>query len=173
MRNSLVFGVSSISRSPLTSHLASIKLLTILVIICRSAYRNNSNYISLLMTMYIYSAGAKVDAITLLNRLGFSVLYNVLLKKLRCITTSSAAFIKEQASNCKLVSTWDNFEYQKNVVEERIGDIIKFRSVLMALWIKNGWRIPTTRLKQSMWDVKRDMIDLTELIMRVMGPKSM
>ncbi len=112
MMNSLVLGVGPTSRSSLTSHLASMKLLAILVIICRSAHQNNSNYIPLFVAMYMYSAGAKVDAITLLNRLGLSVSYNVLLRKLRSITTSSAAFIKKQASNCKLVGTWDNFQYR-------------------------------------------------------------
>lgn len=83
--------------------------------------------------MYMYSAGAKVDAITFLNRLGLSVSYNVLLRKLKGIISSSAAFIKEQASNYKLVGMWDNFEYQENVAGERISDIVKFRSVTMAL----------------------------------------
>lgn len=62
------------------------------------------------MVIYIYSASIKVDAIIFLNCLYLSVSYNVFIRKLRGITTFSAAFIKEQASNCKLVSTWDNFE---------------------------------------------------------------
>ena len=95
MMTSLVLGVGPTSRSLLTFHLASMKLLAILVIIYRSAHQNNSNYVLFLVAMYIYSANAKVDAITLLNRFGLSVLYNVLLRKLRGITTSSAAFIKE------------------------------------------------------------------------------
>lgn len=148
MMTSLVLGVGPTSKSPLSSHLSSMKLLAILVIICRSAHRNNSNYVPLLVAMYMYSAGAKVDAITLFNRLGLSVLYNVLLRKLRGIATSSAAFINEQASNCKLVGTWNNFEYRENVAGERIGDTVKFRSITMALWMKNKWRIPATGLKQ-------------------------
>ena len=43
---------------------------------------------------------------------------------------------------------WDNFKYQENVAGKKIGDIIKFRSVIMALWIKTGWKIPATGLKQ-------------------------
>ena len=81
--------------SSTTSHLASMKLVAILVIMCRSAHRNNSNYLPLLVAMYLYSAGARVDAITLLNHLGLSVSYNVLLRTLRNIKDSSAAFIKE------------------------------------------------------------------------------
>lgn len=100
---SLVKSVGPLSKSAMTSHLASMKLLAILVILCRSAHRNNSNYFPLLVAIYLYSAGAKVDAITLLNYLGLSVLYNVLLKRLRNIMSSSAAFIKQQATNCKLV----------------------------------------------------------------------
>lgn len=133
MMTRLRLGVGPTSRSPLTSHLISIKLLVILVIICKSAHRNTSNYIPLLVAMYIYSTGAKVDTITLLNRLGLSVLYNVLLKKLRGITSLSLAFIKEQIFHCKLVGTWDNFEYQENIAGERIGNTLKFRSVTMAL----------------------------------------
>lgn len=134
---SLVFGIIPILRSLLTSHLALMKLLAILVIICKSAYWNNSNYVSLLMAMYIYSADAKVDAITFLNCFNLFVLYNMLLRKWRGITTSNAAFIKEQASNCKLIGMWDNFKYWENIAEKKIGDIVKFRSVTMALWIKN------------------------------------
>lgn len=67
MINSLMLSIGPISRSPLTSHLASMKLLAMFINICRSAHQNNSNYILLLMTIYIYLAGAKVDAITLLN----------------------------------------------------------------------------------------------------------
>ena len=148
------------------------KLLAILVILCRSAHRNNSNYFPLLVAIYLYSAGAKVDAITLLNHLGLSVSYNVLLKRLRSIMSSSAAFIKQQATNCKLVGTWDNFEYRENVAGERIGDIVKFRSVTMALWIKNGWRIPSTGLKQWMWDAKREYLDPWKLGMSVFGPEA-
>lgn len=92
---SLIFGVGSTLKSPLTSYLASMKLLAILVIICRSAYWNKSNCIPLLVTMYIYSASAKVDAITFFNRLGLSVLYNMLLRKLRGITSSSTAFFEK------------------------------------------------------------------------------
>ena len=81
------------------------KLLTILVVMYRSAYWNNSNYISLLVVIYLYSTGAKVDAIILLNHLGLSVLYNSPLQKLRDIKAQSTAFIKKQASNCKLVGS--------------------------------------------------------------------
>lgn len=129
----LSVGPTTTSSTPLTFHLASMKFVAILVIMCRSAHRNNSNYVPLLVAMYLYSAGARVDAITLLNHLGLFVSYNVLLKTLRDIKTSSAAFIKEQASNCKLVGTWDNFEYRENVAGERIGDVVKFRSITMAL----------------------------------------
>ena len=91
---SLVQSVGPLSKSAMTFHLASMKLLAILVILCRSAHRNNSNYFPLLVVIYLYSAGAKVDAITLLNHLGLSVSYNILLKRLRSIMSSSAAFIK-------------------------------------------------------------------------------
>lgn len=54
---------------------------------------------------------------------------------------------------------------------ERIGDTVKFQSVTMALWIKNGWRMPAAGLKQWMWNTKRDMIDPYELTINVFGPK--
>ena len=76
--------------------------------------------------MYLYSAGAKVDAIILINHLRLSVLYNSLLQKLRDIKAHSTAFIKKKASNCKLVGSWDIFEYRKNVISKRIGDIVMF-----------------------------------------------
>ena len=133
---SMVLGVSSNFDAHLISYLAfhqaSMKLLTILVVMYRSAHRNNSNYIFLFLVMYLYSAGAKVDAITLLNHLGLFVLYNLLLQKLRDIKAHNTAFIKKQASNYKLVGSWDNFEYRKNVVGERIGDIVKFRFMTIA-----------------------------------------
>ena len=88
--------------------------------------------------MYWYLAGAKVDAITLLNHFGLSVLYNSLFKKLRDIKTHSATFIKQQATNWKLVGSWDKFEYKENIMGKRIGDTMKFQSVTMALQIKNN-----------------------------------
>lgn len=91
---SIILSLRSNSNIYLTIHLISMKLLAILRIIYRSAYRNNSNYISLLMAMYLYSAGVKVNAIMLLNHLGLSVLYNLLFKKLRDIKAHSVAFIK-------------------------------------------------------------------------------
>ena len=144
---SLVQNIGPLSKLAITSHLASMKLLAIFVIFCRSAHRNNSNYFPLLVVIYLPSARAKVDAITLLNHLGLSVSYNVLLKRLRNIILSSTAFIKQQAANCKLIGTWDKFEYQENVADERIGNTVKFRSVTMALWINNGWKILCTGLK--------------------------
>lgn len=106
---SMVLGMSSNSNAYLTSHLASyqalMKLLTIFVVICKLAHWNTSNYIPLLVAMYLYLAGAKVDTITLFNYLGLFVLYNLLLRKLRDIKANSAAFIKKQASNYKLVGS--------------------------------------------------------------------
>lgn len=114
------------------------KLVAIFIIIYRLAHRNNNNYIFFLIAMYMYSAGARVDAITLLNYLGISVLYNILIRKLRNITTSSIAFIKEQTSNNRFISMWNNVEYRKNIVDKRIGNIIKFKSMTIVLWIKAG-----------------------------------
>lgn len=53
--------------------------------------------------MDLYFAGIIADAITLLNFLGVSILYNVFLKKLRNIKALRAEFICEQSFNCKLV----------------------------------------------------------------------
>ena len=134
----MILSLRSNSDTLLTSHLALMKLLAVFIIMCRSAHRNNSNYIPFLVIMYLYSAGAKVNAITLLNHLGLSVLYNSLLRKLRDIKGHSIVFIKQQATNCKLIGSWDNFEYRENVIGKRIGDTVKFRFVTMAFWIKNG-----------------------------------
>lgn len=101
---SLVFGTGLTLKSPLTSHLVSMKLLAIFVIIYRSAYQNFNNYVSLYMIMYMYPAGAKIDTITVFNYPGLFILYNLVLKKLRSIITSSATSIKKEASNCKLIS---------------------------------------------------------------------
>lgn len=78
------------------------------------------------MAIYLYSTGAKVNAIILLNYLELFVSYNLLLQKLRDIKAHSTAFIKKQACNCKLVGFWDNFEYRENVVGEIIENIVKF-----------------------------------------------
>lgn len=114
---------------------------------CKLTHQNISNYLSLLMAMYLYSAGAQIDAITWLNHIDFSVLCNALLRTLRNIKTSSAIFIKEKASNSWLVGTWDNFEYRKNIVGERIRDNINFGSITMVLWIKAGGTIFDDGLK--------------------------
>ena len=102
---SLVLGVGSLTKSTMTLHLTLIELLAILVIFCRLTYWNKSNYLPPLLAIYLYFAKAKVDTIIFFNHLGLSILYNVLLKKQKNITSLSAAFIKEQNSNCKLVGT--------------------------------------------------------------------
>lgn len=111
--SSIVFSVEFTTRSSSSSslHAVTMKLVRILVILCQSAHQNNSNYLPLLVALYMYSAGARVDAITLLNHLSLSVLYPVLIKKLCDISTQSRRWIKQQATNCQLVGTWDNFEY--------------------------------------------------------------
>lgn len=86
-------------------HVVSMKLVTILVILCRLAHCNNSHFLPLLIALYLYSAGARVDAITLLNQMGLTVSYNVFLYKFKAIASDSALWIKQQASNLRLVGT--------------------------------------------------------------------
>lgn len=117
----------------MTSHFASMKLLAILVIFYKSAHWNNSKRFLFLVIIYFYLAKAKIDAITLLNYLGLSILYNMLLKKLKSITLANTTFIKQQAINCKLIDICNNFKYCKNVISEKIGNIVKFRFVIIAL----------------------------------------
>lgn len=95
--------------------LVSIKIVIILVIFCYSIYQNNRNYIPLLLALYIYSAGARVDTIILLNHLDLLVSYNVLQKKLKDITGSIISSIKVQRSNSGLIGFWDNFELCENI----------------------------------------------------------
>lgn len=159
------------SKSLLISHLASMKLLAILVIICRSAYWNNNNYILLLVVMYMYSASVKLDRITFFNHLNLFILYNVVLWKLRGISISSAAFIKERVSSCKFIGIWDNFEYWENIARKKTGNTIKFQFITMVLWIKNRWKILATTLKQWMYNIKQEIINLEELGIRVFRPK--
>lgn len=71
-QNTLFFPPSTTS-----SRLISIKIIIILVILCRFAHQNNSNFFPSLMALYLDSAVTCVNAITLLNHLGLSVLYNV------------------------------------------------------------------------------------------------
>lgn len=130
--NSMIMTVRPSSRrtsstsSAAYSRLVGMKIVTILVILCRSAHRNNSNYIPLLIAIYMYSAGAQVDAITLLSHLGLSVSYDILQKKLKEVIISTIIWIKSQGSNRKLVGSWDNFEFRENVHGERTGDKVKF-----------------------------------------------
>lgn len=74
-----------------------------------------------------------MDAVTLLNRLGLLVSYDVLQKSLGNITQSSQAWIKKQTTNRKLVGTWNNFEYRENIYDNYIDDVVKFCSVTIVL----------------------------------------
>lgn len=145
------------------------KIVTILVILCRFAHQNNSNYILLLIAMYMYSVGARVDTITLFNHFGLLISYDVLQKKLKEVITSIIIWIKSQGSNCKLIGSWDNFEFCENIYEERIGDKVKFRSVTMALWIKKDWRIPDGGLQQWMSESKRESPTTCSITSMVFG----
>lgn len=95
----LIFDLGPTSRYPLTFYLTLIKLLAILIIICKLAHQNNDNHIFLLVTIYIYLASIKVETIIFFNRFAFFVLYNILLKKLKGITTFCIIFIKKQTFN--------------------------------------------------------------------------
>ena len=64
----------------------------------------------------------------------------------------SKLWINEQANNHQLVGIWDKFEFKKNIQAKQVGDIVKFRSITMALWIQKGWQIPEDGLKQTMWN---------------------
>lgn len=46
------------ARKNARSHLNRMKLVAILVILCRTAHRNNSNYLPSMIALYLYSAGA-------------------------------------------------------------------------------------------------------------------
>lgn len=126
------------SRQSSDSHVVSMKLVTILMILCRLAHCNNSNFFFLLVALYFYSTSAQVGAIMLLNQIGLTVLYNVFLYKLKAIASDIAFWIKQQASNLKHVGTWDNFEYYENVHREQIRDLKKFKSITMILWVKHS-----------------------------------
>lgn len=91
------------------------------------------------------------------------------MKKIRDITFQSQQWIKQQASNRQLVGTWDNFEFRENVQGERVGDVVKFRSITMALWIEKGWRIPIDGLKQSMWNPTSHFLKAHTISTRVLG----
>lgn len=82
---------SSVSdaKTSIRLYFSDIKVIAILSILCRSTYCNNSNYLPLFIPLYLYSARARIDAITLLNYLGISVLYDVLQKKLKEIISLS------------------------------------------------------------------------------------
>lgn len=73
------------------SNLNNMKLVAFLIILCRSAHRNNSNYLLLMIGLYLYFAGVRVDAVTLLNRFGLLISYNVLQKSLGNIIESGQA----------------------------------------------------------------------------------
>lgn len=104
--SSMIFSVGPFNSSQTSNlHVVAMKLVAILVILCYFPHRNNSSYVLLLIALYLYSAGARVDAITLLNNLELSVLYNVFQKKLWDITTTTKHWIRQQAKNQQLVGT--------------------------------------------------------------------
>lgn len=85
------------------SHITLIQFITIFLFICKSVYQNNSNYILFFIALYLNLAIVQVDIITFLNYFIISVLYNILIKKLKNIISSYIVFIKEQMFNNKLI----------------------------------------------------------------------
>ena len=85
-------------------------------------------------------------------------------KKLRDIASTSKRWITEQATNCRLVGSWDNFKFRVNVQGERVGDTVKFRSITMALWIRNGRRSPKNWSKQWMCSPKMDRLNARTIV---------
>lgn len=114
--SSLVSSVKPLfSSSSINSHRLSMKIVAILVILCRSTHQNHSNYVCVLIVLNLYSADTRIDVITLFNHLSLFVSYNVLKKKLKDIRISSITWIKAQGTNCKLVDMCDKFEYCENI----------------------------------------------------------
>lgn len=63
--SSMVQSVGPLSRSSAANkQLVSMKQVAILAILCRLAHRNKNNYFSHLVALYMYSASARVNAIT-------------------------------------------------------------------------------------------------------------
>lgn len=108
------------------THLMTMKIMAILVILCQTIHKNNSNYLLFLIILYLYCAGAWVNAIILLNWLGLTIFYNVLQKRLKDIAANSACMIKKKAINPQIVGIWDNFEYRKNMHKKCISNKVKF-----------------------------------------------
>lgn len=90
MLTSLVNSIGLLIISSNSAHLVSIKLMVILVVLCRSAHWNNSSYFPLLIALYFYSFDTCIDAITFLNHLGLSVSYDTFQYKLKSILSASA-----------------------------------------------------------------------------------
>lgn len=59
-------------------HLSDMKVVAVLLILGRLAHCNKSNYFPLFITLYLYYARVRIDAITFLNHFSISVLYDVL-----------------------------------------------------------------------------------------------
>ncbi len=54
-----------------------IKLVNILVVLCKSTHHNNSNYFLFLIPLYLYSSVVRVKIITLFNDFCINILYNI------------------------------------------------------------------------------------------------
>ncbi len=87
------------------------KFVAILVIFCISAYENNSNYFLLFDTLYLYSDGARIDAINLFNYWRICISYDIRQKRLKAIVTLDMTWI----INCRFVRMENNFEYQEKM----------------------------------------------------------
>lgn len=94
MISSIVFDMGP-SSCNLPSHLVTMKLIAILIILYLSAHRKNSNYILFFIGLYFYFTDAKTDAITFFNYFDLSVLYDILQKKLKNIISMSKNWIKQ------------------------------------------------------------------------------
>lgn len=57
------------------------------MILCYLTCQNNSNYIFIMIALYLYSARIKVDTIIFLNYLNLLVLYNIFQAKFQDITS--------------------------------------------------------------------------------------
>lgn len=121
---SLVLSMGLISRNLLTSYLVLMKLIAIFVIFCRFCHQNNSNYIYLFVTTYLYFANVKIDAITFLNYFDILVLYNVLLKKLKNIIASIFALFKPKPSTASLQACGITLNIEKTwLVKEQLTQL--------------------------------------------------
>lgn len=122
----------------------------ILSVLCHQLKPKVSNTFQNIMGLYVYQGGARRRVLETLSRLGLTMSYRTLRRRMDDLTNDAQQRVRTVGKASTTVLTYDNFDFAEGRRGERIGDLRAFRSITTALLFR-GQGLGGIPLHQGMW----------------------